>query len=193
MIPQTNLLQQWYLKWLWLKHSYAFRWAHKPLCDRFHDDSLHIGKLHICRGCTLLYSGMILSFILYLFSRNELIPMILPLSIFVLPLSYPTFYQPLHRLVKDALRFGLGSLMTFMLLLLITGQWMIGAGLLVISYVYCKHINQVRAKMKANACMGCSEYGGNHVCSGYQMQAECLRRYDEEGSVLLMKQYNPHS
>ena len=39
-----------YMKWLWLRHSWTFNWAHKPLCERYARDVLRIGRFHVCRS-----------------------------------------------------------------------------------------------------------------------------------------------
>lgn len=179
------------MKWLWLKHSYTFRWAHKPLCERFHEDRLQIGKMHICRGCMFLYFGLIAAFVFFMMTKMELLPVIAGLCFVVLPLSYPALYKPLPRVIKDVLRFALGALFAGVFLLLFTLHWWVGVILAVVFYGYRRLINQKRMRMKANVCEGCPELGKGQVCSGYQLQAECARRFDEEASMYLQNQYHP--
>lgn len=193
MTIRINKADQWYLYWLWIRHSYSFRWAHKPLCDRFHQDTITICTVHLCRGCAFLYLGLILTFLFaYPFSTySELLPYILiSLSAIVLPASYPAVYQSLPRILKDMLRLMLGSLVSICVITLVSGYSAIGMCSLILLYFYRRGINKVRATIKLNACHGCPELDGKHVCSGYRLQVNHQLHYEQEASEWVMNEVN---
>ncbi|MDH5403614.1 MAG: hypothetical protein OEY49_14050, partial [Candidatus Heimdallarchaeota archaeon] len=43
-------------KWL----SFNYRLAHHPTCDNFTVHFYHIRKMKICRGCFMVYTGMLI-------------------------------------------------------------------------------------------------------------------------------------
>ena len=68
------------LKWMWLRHTHPFNWAHKPLCSRFQSGVLQIGKLHVCRSCLFAYCGIVLGSITAFVHPNMIANMKLTLA-----------------------------------------------------------------------------------------------------------------
>lgn len=190
MTPKINTAEQLWLKVLWLRYSFWFRWSHKPLCQRFHHDTVKIGTVYLCRGCTFLYAGIIITLLAaYPFSALTVwLPfLIIILSFLILPASYPPLYQPLPRIIKDILRLMLGSMVSLCILSVLAGQWITGPAMMSVLILYRRQINQVRMKIKQNACQGCPELDGRHICSGYRMQADASLLYERQASEWVMK------
>ncbi len=173
------------VKWLWLKHSYEFRWAHKPLCSRFHSEVLKLGKLHVCRSCTLLYTGIVLSIPTLLLPKSTafLIAFFVFYSLVIVG-SYPGWYKKWSRGVRDVLRFLLGVVITANIILLFSHPYFMIPALAVM--LICWRIYFVRrGKRRANICNGCPELGCEGVCSGYELQANRIRKYEEKATEIL--------
>lgn len=176
------------LRLLWLAYAWPFRWAHKPLCDRFHEGVLHVGRLHLCRGCTLLYSGLGASAAALATLRPDSATVAGLLAVVgtVCALgSHPALHGRWPRPVRDGLRFATGALPAFAVALFATGAPALGAlaalGLAVLYVAYAR----ARSGRKARACDGCPELGTDGVCSGFQLQAAAMRAYDVRCAALL--------
>jgi hypothetical protein len=167
---------------LGLAYAWPYRLAHKPLCERFHRDVLHIGKLHLCRGCTALYAGLVLSAVALLVFRPDLATIATLLGAIGVTCvigSHPALHGRWPRPVRDALRFGTGALPPLALALIATGAPALGASALVALAVLYVVYARARSRRKARACEGCPELATAGVCSGFQLQAVAMRAYDE--------------
>jgi hypothetical protein len=184
-----NLVTRLRMKALWLKHAYRFLWAHKPLCEKFAGDVLRIGKVHLCRSCVCAYSGIFGGILLVLLA--PLPADALPGYFFaglagVLALSAPPLYKRLPRRVRDLLRFAAGALIPLSILLAIQSSLWIGASGLAALFAFWLVYFRLRKARKLEACHGCPELGAGRICSGFEMQAEHLRRFEREATELLV-------
>ncbi|MEM7131810.1 MAG: hypothetical protein AAF702_36185 [Chloroflexota bacterium] len=186
----NSQIYQWKLKWLWLRHSYSFRWAHKPLCQRFSEDVLTVGHVHLCRSCTFLWLGGFIGLLGCLLVpplRNDIL-WISPLSLFAtLLLSAPGVYKKWPRWVRDGLRFSLGAALPLWLCLMLMGYYLLGAATVVVGLGVWFLYSQNRKKRKMQACESCPEYGQPQVCSGCTLQASQIRLYETKATQLYLE------
>jgi hypothetical protein len=183
--------QRWYLKWLWLKHSYPFRWAHKPLCDRFEHDVVQVGKMHLCRSCTCVYLTLLIALIAGWMSQGTANTLTQPLIItlgfgIVLIGSFPKWYKQWPRWTRELLRGGMGLCLAMILLCLLHGQFVLSLSLSLMLFGFWRHYLIKRAGRRSTCCDGCSELGKG-ICSGYHLQAEGARSYEISATDWLMK------
>lgn len=193
-----TLTQRILLKLLWLKKSYTFLWAHKPLCKSYEEDVIRVCSIYLCRSCTLLYFGLAMSLIISLFWNEVLSPhggiICVLMSLFVLPLSAPGIYKKFGRRVRDLLRFMLGAVMGFLPYLIFSGKFLLVFVLAVTSlflwYFYSRH----RSRRKISECEECPKYSEGKICEGYELQADLVRQYEiEADSYLESSGYVPAS
>lgn len=179
------------LKWMWLRHTHTFNWAHKPLCDRFKHGVLSIGKLHVCRSCLLAYSGILIGVITALIHPTLIANMKLIWLLFVLlpviALSYPRLYKSLPRFIQDALRLGMGVLVGFLPFLLIYRNFLCGITCVVVMGVFWRIYFHQRQKRKMHACDGCPELNLPEICSGFQQQTAAIRLYEIEATEMVYR------
>lgn len=179
------------LKYLWLVHACAFLWAHKPLCERFEKEVLRVGRFNLCRSCTCVYvgigAGLSLGFLwpetAAALSRQILTFLVLP----VLALSMPPFYKRIHRIGRDVLRFLLGFTLPwigFALWYSHAFHAVVACLLLVTGWLAYK---RKRAFSKLHECDGCPELGNQRVCSGFELQAERIRDYEQQATELVIR------
>jgi len=149
----------------WWKFSYPFLLAHKPLCSRFKNDVLKLGHIHLCRSCTFLYSGLIVSLG-----------------------SSPWFYWKTNRIIRDMLRCSLGYILAASIYFLSAGIWLgfIVHALLFTGWFF--YYRKKRAERKSVQCDGCAEQNCNSVCSGYKVQADYIRKYEIFATDQLIKE-----
>ena len=181
-----------HLKWLWLKWSWPFRWAHKPLCDRFRHDVLRLGRLHVCRSCVCIYSGMLAAVLTFSLAGSVVStawPILAAGLLASVGFSYPGWYRRWSRPVRDALRFGAGFFCVLGFLLTVDAHWPTGNGLGLLLVACWLYFFRVRGGIKSSACDGCAEVGCHSVCSGYQFQAELARGFEEEASDLASRRF----
>jgi hypothetical protein len=185
----VSLFTKLHLKYLWLSKTYSFRWAHKPLCDHYKKDILSFGTVHLCRSCVASYSGIVagLLFTLFSTSSSKTISLLLMLLLIItLPLSHPAIYKNIFRLFRDILRFNLGIIVSFSLLLLFYHQEIVlPVIVLFISAIFWKHYYKKRKVRKIQFCEECTEYQTDSICSGYKIQADMIRDYEDKATELL--------
>lgn len=189
MTTFSSPIYNWKLKWLWLRHSYRFRWAHKPLCDRFSEDVLTVGHVHLCRSCTLLWLGMAVASAAAIFLpalRANIATVAPQLLLVTLLSSAPLFYKQWPRSVRDMLRFSLGASIPLWICLIVMGNLFISAvaaiGGLTTWYFY----SNSRKARKATACDGCPEFGQPQICSGCTLKANEIRLYENKATQLYL-------
>ncbi len=177
-------------KWLWLSHVYPFYWAHKPLCERFRRDVLRIGRLHLCRSCTMVYAGIALGVLLSAVFHEPLhdaAPALFAvLAGVTLTLSCPVWYRRWTRPVRDALRGMTGATIALAGYLLFSGSLLPGLIGLVVLGLTWKAYQALRGSRHPKACDGCPQLRENEICPGFALQAECIRQYEQEATDLLL-------
>lgn len=169
-------------KWLWLKHAWFFNWAHKPLCEPYHEDVLRIGKLRLCRGCTMIKVGLAVALPLLLILQPTLPVLVAGFILgfaIAAALSHPALHSRWPRWGKDALRFLAGACAAHVLALFLLGHLAMGtlaASACVGAYwLYAR----LRLPRRLERCESCAELGEG-ICSGYARQAEAIRAWDED-------------
>ncbi len=180
------------MKWLWLKRTAPFNWAHKPLCSRFASDVIHVFGLHVCRSCTAVYLGC-LAAVLGLWIGHPDGGMVLwpgiGLSAVVFPLSAPKLYKRWPRWFRDILRFSVGAVFPFYLYLGLNGYAPIAATLLLLLAVFWRVYFSLRGKRKSRACDGCEHLSAGEICPGYALQAVAIRKYEQEATDIVVAQF----
>jgi hypothetical protein len=181
------------LWFLWMRHSYKFRWAHRPLCSRFSDGILRIGHVHLCRSCACAYCGIVLCAILCLFLdvvRESSLTLLPCLMLPTIGLSTPRFYKQWPRPVRDLLRLSMGCCITLCLCLILTGGILIGLTSAGILLLFWRIYFAVRRKRRAQACSGCPELEQRRICTGCRLQADAVRAYETQATNLLLASGN---
>jgi len=178
------------LAWMWWRHTYTFNLAHKPLCERFKDNVLRLGHVHVCRSCTLLYTSTAATgIVLFCAEATEttLMSVFYGLYIPVLLLSYPPLYERFPRLAKDVVRCATGSVLVLMVAFFAVGPCWLGLlNIAVFAAVYRFSLGEYM-KWKLRACDGCLEVGRGEICSGYRNQAGRIRAYEAAVEGRLMR------
>lgn len=178
------------LKLLWLGHAWSFNWAHKPLCGRFREDVLRLGRLNLCRSCACAWGGILLAAAaLAVFSPVSgtfLVAYLVALGV-VLGLSLPPLYKRLPRVLRDLLRMGGGGF-------LVVGAYVtlfvnVPAGLAALAAViaFWWMYFKIRKRRKLHECDGCPELAEETVCSGFALQVEHVRRYEQAATELVAR------
>ena len=186
-----NIITKAYLKWLWLSKTYSFRWAHKPLCTHFKKDTISFGGIFLCRSCLFTYLGIITTAILTICfseSPNSISKLLVALLLITLPLSHPSIYKNNPRPIRDILRFNLGVIISFSLLLLIYHhEFFLPLSVVGISLIFWRFYYQKRSIRKIQFCEKCSEYRKESICSGYKFQVTLIREYEEKATEHMYK------
>lgn len=177
-----GLLRRLGERWTWLRHTYPFQLAHGPLCERYEADSVRVGHVHLCRSCLALYvalAGVVAALFVWSPGANGVLIALAVTAAVVFPLSWPPLYRRFPRILRDALRGGAGVFGAITLFALLMGYWLptmigvvVGAGGLLV-------YSRVRRRQRAHMCDGCPELGAGGVCSGYAVQAQHIRRYED--------------
>ncbi len=185
-----NIKRKIILKYLWIKHSYTFNWAHKPLCKHFSKGFIKLNKIYLCRSCTMTYFGItvsllsLFSFISFFNKFGSLTFIMLCLAI--LPFSYPEVYKNLHRSICDLLRFFLGFIIPLSIYLILSKQYMTGIPGIIIILLFWKIYFHKRKIRKLKACDNCIEFDKGEICSGFKMQAQNIRNYENEATDFII-------
>lgn len=174
----------------WWKFSYPFLLAHKPLCSRFKNDVLKLGHIHLCRSCTFLYSGLIVSLILlFVISPSSKVFAVVDTVLLITTLvgSSPWFYWKTNRIIRDMLRCSLGYILAASIYFLSAGIWVGFIVHILLFTGWFFYYRKKRAERKSVQCDGCAEQNCNSVCSGYKVQADYIRKYEIFATDQLIK------
>lgn len=173
----------------WWRHAWPYRWAHKPLCERFHPDVVRIGRLNLCRGCLALWSGVLGAGALAVSGAVTASTAALILTILlptVAVFSHPSLHARWPRPIRDALRAGAGASAPLAILALAGGrpiEGMVALGAL----VAVAAVHRVRrAPLRAGMCAGCPELDRPAVCSGHRLQANAMATHERQMEEDLM-------
>jgi hypothetical protein len=172
---------------LWIRHSYRFRWAHRPLCSRFRDGVLRIGQVHLCRSCVCAYSGIVVAALACLLVpavRASALPLLCYLMLPTLAFSMPQLYKRCPRWARDGLRFSMGLCISLCFCILLMGKLMVSVLCAGILLLFWRIYFVMRRNRRAQACNACSELGG--ICTGCHLQADAVRAYEAEATQLLL-------
>lgn len=187
----SNLIFNIHLKWMWLRHTHTFNWAHKPLCERYRSGVLRIGRLYVCRSCLFAYSGILIGIIAALVYPTRIADLELTRLLFVLvPVvvsSYPRLYKKLPRFSQDILRFVMGGIIGIIPFLLIHRNFISGMTCVFVMGVFWRIYFHQRKIRKLHACDSCPELDLPEICSGFQHQSEAVRLYEIEATELLYR------
>jgi len=186
----TRLNKEITYKIIFYKNFYKYLFLHKPLCDKFKNDTFKIFGLYICRSCFWLYLGFIISTI----STISLIKTInydkyfyigLVGCIFTLIISYPTIYKNFGRITRDFVRFYDGIFIAAIFVLCFKINILIGF-FSILAFVAIRNLYNKKRK-SVDICQNCKELLENTTCSGYIKQKEALLKIEEEYSNIMMK------
>ena len=179
-MSKTSLREKDVEKWL----SFHYRLAHHPTCDNFSEHFYRLFGKKVCRGCVMMYSGLITGlFILilaqfYLWGSEPYLNFFLVYAFF-LPTVYSAYFKP-RRWIRDIFRFFLGFTYTQAIisvyLSFTSGIWW--AAILVIgTYIWgSTKLSGQRVVSNNKVCLACPEVNDRH-CSG-------LKQYTERKSII---------
>lgn len=173
-----------------LRHTYRFRWAHKPLCDRFRRDVFRFANVTVCRSCTMVYAGLAGGVVACLLFRYVLSPvapwLLLVLGGGTVVGSLPWWYRCWPRSARDILRFSLGLTIALCGYLILSGHLLPGLAGVVVLAGFHKIYMTLRRARRLRACDGCPDLQEVGICPGYREQADHVRQYEIEATELLL-------
>ncbi len=168
--------------WTWLRYTYPFQLAHGPLCRRFREDVVRLGRLHVCRSCLALYGTLIVALpvvLLWAPGEQTLGWALGAVATSVAAFSRPPRYKRLPRPARDVVRAGAGVWIALAAAALLSGFWLVGVVGLTSALVSFLVFSRVRRRHRTHACDGCPELGRRGVCSGFRRQAVHVRAYED--------------
>jgi hypothetical protein len=177
------------LWWLWLACSYRFRWAHRPLCSRFRSGVIRVGDIHLCRSCVCVYFGILLFVVLLALLRPSVAAAGIGLGgvgIPTLVLSGPWCYKNLPRVLRDVLRLAMGVMIALCGYLLLCRELVVALPATAVLFAFWRTYFTARRRRRLHACDDCPELSDKSVCSGCQLQADGVRRYEETATQLYL-------
>lgn len=179
------------LWFLWLRHSYKFRWAHRPLCSHFSEGIIRIGNVRLCRSCVCAYCGIIscaMSCLIFSAMRELAASLLIGVMVPTIGFSMPPLYKRCSRLVRDLLRFCMGCCCSLCFFVMLIGN--------ILTFVICASVLLlfwriyfiIRRQRRIKACNNCVEFRQEKICTGCQLQADTIRAYETQATILLNQQ-----
>lgn len=169
------------LWWLWLVCPFRFRWAHRPLCGRFRPGVIKLGSVYLCRSCACAYTGILicgLSLMLLRPSPAKAVVALAGLSIPTLALSGPWCYKKLPRAIQDLLRWAMGAVIALCGYILVCRELIVAVPVAIVLIIFWRVYLKARRNRRIHECDGCEELLYKRVCSGCELQADGIRRYE---------------
>ena len=161
------------VRWLW--HTWPFQFAHGPLCARFREDVLRLGRVHLCRSCVALYSGAAIALAALLAfppGGDGLLALGGVLGVVVAVLSWPPRYKRMPRRVRDLVRAGAGVWVAAVVALWFSGLWLaaaIGTAAIVGMFVL---FSRVRMRQRVHACVA-ARSSSSRACARATVAKRC--------------------
>ena len=189
----TKLNKALLYKFLFYKHFYKYIFLHKPLCEKYKDNTLKIFGLYVCRSCLLLYTGFLISIILCITSIKSIhfdkyFYLGLAGLILTFIVSYPTIYSKFRRLTKDFIRFYDGIFLAAFFVVSFKFNLYAGFGSILVFILLRTIYNKKRSGDRI--CKGCEKLVVGKTCEGYIQQKQALLDLEEEYSNIIMRQMN---
>jgi len=189
----TRIIANWMYRarlwWLWLVCSFRFRWAHRPLCEHFRADVIRVRGVYLCRSCACAYCGILTCGIFLALARPTVTEAGIALactSIVTLALSSPCCYKKLPRAARDALRWAMGTLIAIVGYLFVCRELIIALPASAVLWIFWRVYFRARRQRRLHACDQCEELAARGVCTGCQIQADGVRRYEEAATRLYL-------
>jgi len=185
---KKSIIDRIYLKLLWIYTARHFYWSHKPLCDRFGENIIKLGRYRFCRSCSLLYMGLVASAMAFAYIDKAItVKSCLLIALPIIALSLPKIYKKHSRGVRDLLRFGSGYILPLPIFLMISGSLIHALAILIALSAIWKYYFVVRKSRKLAECDGCAELECNKICSGFQLHREAMNIYDEKAVAYITR------
>ncbi len=188
----TNFVVGIKLRWKHFKLTWRYKFAHHPLCDRYSNQVFRFKGVYLCQGCTLIYGGGILSFVVFLLLPREFFPVeFIGWFYTALLLISPTFVvevfklsRPLKRIARilNGITIGFWARGFFYF-----SDWIIKIGIILLT-VFFYYLFKLTRKIKggpADLCVGCPELVQGTICSGYKPIYEKEKEYSQYATKLL--------
>jgi hypothetical protein len=178
------------LWWVWRRCDWVYRFAHHPLCGRFHRDVWRFGRVHLCRSCMLFYGAGCLALAGCAWLGPEPArawPALWGVLGMVLPLCHPGVYRRWPRWMRDVLRGGMGVGAGLLLAMILLGQVLAGLAHLAALVLVFSWYQRARRPLIARACQGCPELDGARVCTGFALQAQRVMDYEPLATELVIR------
>ena len=148
-------------RFYYLKYYTPFIFSHKPLCEKFKNDTIVIfNKIYLCKSCFYFYLGILSSFLLINISLN--LNYLFCVLFLIIICSYPRFYANNKRFVRNLLRFFLGFFSMLLMLDLIKIDILYFVMYLIICIILKNFYNKKRSKI--DICSNCTAKNGRKAC-----------------------------
>jgi len=136
--------------------------THHPICKRYKEHYFTIANLHLCVGCTSMYSAMSLIFLTFIFievSKNYLISLLILFYASIASSLFHLFIKPEKKYQKAFLRFlaGLG-IAAYFIIIMMTKNALISAVLVAIALASFDLYGKIRNKQHKTYCNCCNLY-----------------------------------
>lgn len=184
----TKLNKSLIYRIIFYKHFYKFIFLHKPLCEKYRQNTLKVFNLYICKSCLLLYTGFFITIATIIQSQNYFALkknsiIIASLGMFTFIISYPTFYKRFRRIIRDIIRFFDGIFLAIYFVFCFKIHIIIG----LFSIIFFANIRNYynRKRSGERICKDCFELMKGKTCIGYIQQKEALLKIEEEYSNIM--------
>lgn len=173
-----------------MKHFWAVRFSHAPLCTRFQESSVEIYGTHLCRSCLAVYSGILAAPPLLLADTRAYSSLLFVFLLGSVLNSFPNLHARRSRRQKDLGRFALGFSAALPLIFAFHGSLalaLVSLCILVGSNLWLRRWRSARA---LRACDGCVELGSGSVCSGFTLHANLHRNFERDIARRNLQKYH---
>jgi hypothetical protein len=191
VIPALARRLRWRARWSWWIRSGWFRFAHKPLCRRFEQDVIRIGRLRFCRSCAALAGGIFCGGAAWAggLLTGPALWVSAGLGLGLVTASLATSFERWPRPLRSLHRFATGCLPALALACGFEAGTATGMVALAWTLTLYLRLRQRHRRTRAEQCAGCPELKRAGLCSGYRRQAVALRRYDQEMHEALTRRF----
>lgn len=113
--------------------------------------------------------------------------MLAGLGVPTLALSGPWCYKKLPRIIRDLLRLLMGTIISLCVYLMVFRELLASVVIIFVLTIFWRFYLKARIKRRLHACDGCEELSDNTVCSGCQLQADGMRKYEQKATQLYLE------
>lgn len=180
------------VSYIWLKLSYQFRFSHHPICDKYSNQLINVGSVHLCQGCTIVTVGGVIGAVAGMLGgillESSMPRFIIP-AVVIQSIMAPVFiidYLQLGRKWKRVARACIGTAIGLGFSLAFFVGWLLKLTIVLLIFLNFQLYRIFRTKSPSiDLCPTCEFFPDKPNCPGFEQQFAANKVYMQRATEIL--------